>query len=122
MPTRDEEDFERISAEVARRQRRSASNAKPISDAINRLMARRGYAQLQASQEWDSVWRQTVGPRMAEHSRVGRVRGNVLEILVRNSSVLQELTFQKKKLLSHLLKLVADGSIRDVRFRVGDLK
>lgn len=122
MPTWDEEDFDRISSEVVRRQRKSASRPKPISDALSRLMARRGYAQLQSSQEWDSVWRQTVGPRMAEHSRVGRVRGNVLEVLVRNSSVLQELAFQKKKLLSHLLKLVANDTIRDLRFRVGDLK
>jgi predicted nucleic acid-binding Zn ribbon protein len=122
MPTREEEELQRISAEVARRQQASAAHPKPISDALHRLLARRGYAQQQSSEQWETMWRQTVGPRMAEQSRVGRLRGNVLEVLVQNSAVLQELTFQKRTLLSQLLRLCPNNTIRDIRFRVGDLK
>ena len=54
-------------------------------------------------------------------TRPGNVRRGVLEVLVRNSSVLQELGFLKAKIVKTLTKLVPEQQIRDVRFRVGTI-
>jgi len=121
MPTRNDEEFERLSAEVARRQKKRPPGPKPIAEVLSRLMSRRGYAQIQAPEEWKSIWCQTVGAKLAAQSRVARVRGGLLEVLVRNSATLQELTFQKKAVLAYLQKTLPDNVIRDVRFRVGEL-
>ena len=56
------------------------------------------------------------------NSRPGNVRRSVLEVTVRNSAVLQELTFQKTQLLGELSRLLPDQNIRDLRFRIGPME
>jgi hypothetical protein len=53
---------------------------------------------------------------------MGKIRRGVLEVLVGNSAVLQELTFQKKHLLDKIVAALPDQKIRDVRFRIGVVK
>jgi predicted nucleic acid-binding Zn ribbon protein len=92
---------------------------RPIAEALNHLLARRGYARIQAALQFDQAWRSAAGEQLALHTRPGNVKRGVLEITVRNSSVLQELTFQKKQLLAQLQTLSVDPPIRDLRFRIG---
>lgn len=113
-----EDDFAQVLSEAQQRQRRPRA-PKRIADVISRLMARKGYAQLQQGLEWENVWLEAAGGRLARDSRVGRTNRGVLEITVRNSSVLQELTFQKRKLLKKLQAAVGANNLRDLRFRVG---
>ena len=51
----------------------------------------------------------------------GNVRRGVLEVLVSNSSVLQELSFLKPKAIKTLTRLVPEQQIKGVRFRVGPI-
>jgi predicted nucleic acid-binding Zn ribbon protein len=95
--------------------------AKPISSVINRLMTRRGYARIQASNDWDMAWREAVGQELAQHSRTGNIRRGVLDVFVRNSAVVQELTFCKQRLIKQLARLSPDQKVRDLRFRVGPI-
>ncbi len=92
---------------------------KHIADVVGGLMARRGYAQEKAVSDCTEAWQKAVGSKLAEHSRAGNVRRNVLEVVVRNSVVMQELTFQKKQLVTQLANLAPQHKIRDLRFRVG---
>jgi predicted nucleic acid-binding Zn ribbon protein len=92
---------------------------RPIADVVSQLLARRGYARIQSAFEFEQAWKQAAGEVMSTHTRPGNVKRGVLEITVRNSSVLQELTFQKKQLLTKLQTLTTDQPIRDLRFRVG---
>ena len=117
----DGDDEKRWSQDVARSQRRPAAPQR-IADVLSRLMSRRGYAQLQSSVEWGRLWQQAAGSGLAKDSRAGNIRGGVLEIVVRNSSVAQELAFQKKQLLRRLRELVSGYVIEDLRFRVGDME
>jgi predicted nucleic acid-binding Zn ribbon protein len=94
---------------------------RPIAEIVNQLLARRGYARIQAVSACQQAWQQAAGTHLAPHTRPGNIRRGVLEITVRNSTVLQELTFQKKPLLKKLQSLIADQNIRDLRFRVGAL-
>lgn len=120
MSSKDDVEFERVSEELSRRQRRPVAPRR-IADVLSHLMARHGYAQSQSSREWEAAWREAVGAAVAEHSQVGRLRRGVLEVIVRNSSVLQELTFRKKKLLTSLKTCPLADKIIDLRFRVGEL-
>jgi hypothetical protein len=60
-----------------------------------------------------------VGEKLAAHTRPGNVSRGVLEVMVRNSAVLQELSFLKVNLIKSLTKSVPEQKIRNIRFRVG---
>jgi predicted nucleic acid-binding Zn ribbon protein len=92
---------------------------KPMRDVLSQLLAKRGYAQVQTAATCEAAWREAVGQKLAADTRPGNVRRGVLEVLVRNSVVVQELGFQKTKIVKTLTKLVPEQQIRDVRFRVG---
>ena len=49
----------------------------------------------------------------------GGLRRGTLEVVVTNSTLMQELGFQKADLLETLTRLLPDQGIKDLRFRVG---
>jgi len=120
MHPAEEKAFHEAIAKARERQRRPQIPAR-IAVAVNRLLARRGYAQIEQQVEWDEAWRVAVGDHLAEHSKPSRLNQGVLEITVRNSTALQELTFQKRNLLKQLQAVSESDLIRDLRFRVGEL-
>ncbi len=115
-----EDDFDQILREAQQRQVHPKIPQR-IGEVMNRLLARKGYAQIQQAQQWDAAWVAVAGDRLSAASRVSRHNRGVLEIIVRNSSVLQELTFQKQTLLKKLRSAADVPSIRDLRFRVGEI-
>jgi len=120
MSTADDADYEQAVSDAKKRVRYRRQPAR-ISEAVSQLLARRGYAQVQQCFESVQVWNEVVGKRLAAHSRVGRLQRGVLQITVRNSATLQELTFQKRKLLKQLQDSADASQIRDIRFRVGEI-
>jgi predicted nucleic acid-binding Zn ribbon protein len=92
---------------------------KQMRDVLSQLLAKRGYAQIQTAASCEAAWREAVGEKLAGHTRPGNVRRGILEVLVRNSSVLQELSFLKAKAVKTLSRLVPEQQIKGVRFRVG---
>jgi predicted nucleic acid-binding Zn ribbon protein len=92
---------------------------KPMADVLSQLLARRGYAQIQTAATCTAAWRTAVGDKLAANTRAGNVKRGVLEVLVRNSATLQELSFVKAKVLKTLKQQVPEQQIREVRFRVG---
>ena len=115
-----EDDFAQILKEAQQRQRRPRAPVR-IADVMSRLLARKGYAQLQQGLQWEVAWSEAAGERLSKHSRVGRTNRGVLEITARNSAVLQELTFQKQKVLKRLQAGGGAKNLRDLRFRVGEI-
>ena len=85
-----------------------------------------GPARLCASEirtsECDAAWQQAAGSELGPHTRAGQTCRGVLDVLVRNSAVVQELTFRKKQLLKRLAELSPGRKIRDLRFRVGAIE
>jgi predicted nucleic acid-binding Zn ribbon protein len=100
---------------------RRGRHPEKISEVMSRLLARRGYAQALATNEYDEAWREAVGPQLARYSRPGRLRRGVLEVIVGNSTVLQELTFRKVELLHQLETRMPVNTIQELRFRVGEI-
>ncbi|MEO8496384.1 MAG: DUF721 domain-containing protein [Planctomycetota bacterium] len=120
MQPRDEDDFAQVLKEAQQRQYQSRAPVR-IADVMSRLLARKGYAQLQQGLQWEAAWSEAVGERLSKNSRVGKTNRGVLEITARNSAVLQELTFQKQKLLKKLQAAAGANHLRDLRFRVGEI-
>jgi predicted nucleic acid-binding Zn ribbon protein len=83
------------------------------------LITARGYGRIQASADFNAAWRSAAGEKLAPYTLPGRLKRGVLEITVANSIVIQELTFQKQKLLADLQDQLPDARIRDVKFRIG---
>jgi predicted nucleic acid-binding Zn ribbon protein len=120
MSVNRDEDIRELHEQVARRQYYQKSPQR-IADTLSTLMARRGYAQLEATQERESAWKSAVGDPLACHTRVGNIRRGIVEVIVSNSAALQELTFRKAELMGKLATALPDQKIKDVRFRIGTL-
>ena len=99
----------------------SAGQPQRISDILSQLMARRGYARVQSGGNCVEAWRQAAGETLAAKTRATQVRRGVLEVLVGNSTLVQEIGFQKAALLKRLAELVPDEKIKDLKLRVGPL-
>lgn len=118
MPPQPADELAAICQDIASRQRYWRGPQK-MAEIVSSLLARRGYAQTKTASQASQAWQQAAGPALGQHTRAGSVRRGVLEVVVRNSAVLQELTFRKKQLLKQLTELVPAQKIRDLRFRVG---
>jgi len=68
-----------------------------IGNILSELMARRGFGRIQSSEVLETAWRQAAGPLAAQYTRVGAIRRGVLEIIVANSTLVQELGYQKTR-------------------------
>ena len=95
------------------------SDPQKMGQVVNRLMARRGYARVQANRRMLELWSAVVGDRLSSLSRPGNVRRSVLEVVVSNSSATQELLFDKKRILEKLNEQLVDQPLKDMRFRAG---
>lgn len=107
-----QQDFER------RRYRTPA--LKPLSNVLSQLLVKKGYAYVQTQGNLEEGWKQCCG-HWNEHSRCGKVKRGILEVFVRDSLVLQELTFHKIQLLQMLVAKCPDQKIKDLKFRVAAL-
>jgi predicted nucleic acid-binding Zn ribbon protein len=99
-----------------------ARGPQTIGNVLSELMSRRGYARVQSAAAYDAAWREAAGPLVAKYTRVGQLRRGTLEIVVANSTLVQELGFQKQTLLQTLAELLPDEGITNIRFRTGSIE
>jgi predicted nucleic acid-binding Zn ribbon protein len=99
-----------------------ARGPQTIGNVLSELMARRGYARVQSAGAYDAAWREASGPLLAKYTRLGPLRRGTLEVVVANSTLVQELGFQKQALLQGLARLLPDEGIKNLRFRVGSIE
>lgn len=116
----EEDDLRALQFEIGRRQR-FPRNPPKIGETISALLARRGYAQIETTEALMQAWNKAAGELLAKKTRIGLVKRGTLEVHVENSTVLQELTFQKRQLLKKISAAVPEFKIKDLRFRVGAL-
>ena len=99
-----------------------ARGPQTIGNVLSELMARRGYGRIQSAAAYEAAWRAAAGPLAAKYTRPSQVRRGTLEIVVANSTLVQELGFQKQELLEALVKALPDEGIQNLRFRVGNIE
>lgn len=98
-----------------------AKKPKRIDEVVAQLVQRKGYAQVRALADYENAWQEAVG-FMASHTRVGNFRRGTLEITVENSLYMQELTFQKEELLIKIQDALPEANIKQIKFRIGNVK
>jgi predicted nucleic acid-binding Zn ribbon protein len=111
-----------FAARRSREERRHyARRPKKIGNVLAQLITARGYGRIQANGELVSAWRRAVGESLACYTLPGHIRRGLLEITVSNSTVVQELSFQRERLLAALQNELPEAEIRNLRFRVGSV-
>ena len=83
------------------------------------VLQRRGYGRVLENEQLASRWAAAVDPSLRSLSRPVRVHRRKLEVIVANSTVMNELAFAKARLLSRMNKDAAGAPIADIRFRIG---
>lgn len=91
---------------------------KPVAEVMAQLVQRRGYAQVRTLGEWNDAWHAAAGAFTAV-TEVGQLRRGVLEVTAANSLVMQELGFEKERILKELQTARPDAGLKQLRFRVG---
>jgi predicted nucleic acid-binding Zn ribbon protein len=99
-----------------------AKGPEAIGNILPELLARAGFARVQSARQYDAAWNEAAGPLAAQYTRVGALRRGKLEVVVANSTLMQELMFQKPSLLKDLARLLPDQGIKDLRFRAGTIE
>jgi predicted nucleic acid-binding Zn ribbon protein len=111
-----------FAARRGREQRRHyARRPKKIADVLAQLITARGYGRIQADADFTAAWQAAAGPELARFTRPGQIRRGQLAVTVANSTIVQELTFQKQRILTAIQGALPDAGIRDLRFRLGAL-
>jgi predicted nucleic acid-binding Zn ribbon protein len=93
-----------------------------IGNILSELMARRGFGRVQSTEALEAAWREAAGPLAAQYTRVGTIRRGTLEIIVANSTLVQEFGYQKHDILATLQQLLPDEGIKSLRFRAGNIQ
>ena len=95
--------------------------AKPLKDVLAQLIIKRGYGRQMEQEEIEQVWSTIVDEPLASSARPRQPYRGTLEIVAKNSTVLQELSFRKPELLQKLQHNLPGKTIRDLRFKVGQV-
>jgi predicted nucleic acid-binding Zn ribbon protein len=99
-----------------------ARGPQTIGNVLSELMSRRGYARIQGAATYEAAWSEAAGPLTAKYTRPGQLRCGTLDVVVANSTLMQELGFQKQDLLNALARLLPGGGVKNLRFRVGNIE
>ena len=94
----------------------------PIGNIVADILARKGLGRQEATLELDKIWNKIIEKPLAEITRCGQIRRQQLEVVVENSTAMQELTFRKQELIDLLNREIPQQKLKDIRFRVGTIK
>ncbi|MBI5124121.1 MAG: DUF721 domain-containing protein [Candidatus Omnitrophica bacterium] len=98
------------------------TDKKPLEGALKNILGAIGGKGIFTEEDMAAAWERVVGVRAAGHSRVRSFRGSRLVVNVDGSSWLYELTIEKKSILKKLSSEIKGKKIKDITFRIGDLK
>ncbi len=104
------------------RSRFRARQPKTISDVVAQLFAKRGYAARKSNEQLGDLWRQIAGEPLAKYSQAVAIRRGQLEVVVANSLMLQEIDFEKTRIVAALSEALPETNITGLKLRVGTLR
>lgn len=91
---------------------------RKIGDIVAELITRRGLGRVDETEELEQAWREAIGSPGDGYTRVGRLNGRTLEILVDHAILVQELNYHMQTLLDRLAKSLPERKIETLKFRV----
>ena len=96
--------------------------ANPLEGVLKNLISSLGGKGRFTEEDLAGAWEAIVGKKAASHSKPRALKGSRVVINVDDSSWLYELTIQKKELLRKLGDELKSNKIKEITFRIGDLK
>jgi predicted nucleic acid-binding Zn ribbon protein len=118
-PSEELDDFNRRGQQ--QRRRFFGGQPKRMADVLAQLVQKKGYAQVRADQAHRVAWQNAAGPAIAAVTEPGKITRGTLEVTAANSLVMQELTFEKERLLTAIQAAMPDAGIKQLRFKVGQV-
>jgi predicted nucleic acid-binding Zn ribbon protein len=103
------------------RRRFHGGQPKSVAEVLAQLVQKKGYAQVRTAQTHNQAWQDAAGPHFAAVTEPGQIRRGTLEVTAANSLVMQELTFEKERLLAAIQQSLPDAGIKQLRFKVGNI-
>ena len=94
------------------------TRVQKMSSLVSQLMSRRGYAQIAVGEEFQATIGAAVGQQLSAAISVGNVKQGVLQVYASDSVTLQELNFQKRKILKRIQQDLPQSKVTDLRFRI----
>jgi hypothetical protein len=94
---------------------------KKIGDVVAQLITQRGYGRVGTDEQLVAAWERAAGETLAKFSRPGKLKRGLLEVWVANSTMMQELGFEKGRILAAIQRELPEAKIRDLRFKVGQI-
>jgi len=95
---------------------------KPLEDLVKSIIGNFGSKDKLTEEEIRSAWGLVVGEKAAKHSRPRSFKESRLIVHVDDSSWLYELATRKKYILNHLSSELKGKRLKDITFRIGDLR
>ena len=94
--------------------------ARPVAELVDRVLSGYRVAEDVRRRRILTRWSKIVGDRIAGNTAPGRIQDGVLEVRVRTSSWMQELSFIADDLVARINQMAGDPPlVREVRFNLG---
>ena len=94
----------------------------PLEGVLKNIISSLGGKGKFTEEDLVAAWEVAVGERAASHSRPMALIGSRVVINVDDSGWLYELTIQKKELLKKLSEELKTKRVKDMTFRIGEIK
>ncbi len=95
---------------------------KPLEDLVKSVIGSFAGKERLTEEDIRSAWSLVVGKRAAKHSRPRSFTDSRLIVHVDDSGWLYELTTRKKHILNNLSSELKSKKLKDITFRIGELK
>ena len=96
------------------------SKTSPISEVIQSVFTKLEGSANPFREDIESLWKELVGQDGFRHSRPVAIRKRILNVLVDNSSWMQELSMRKRGILKGLKRKLGRDRISEINFRIGE--
>ena len=96
------------------------SKISPISEVIQSVFTKLEGTTNPFQEDMESLWKELVGQDGFRHSRPVAIRKNILNVLVDNSSWMQELSMRKRNILKGLKRKLGKDKISEIHFKIGE--
>ncbi len=94
----------------------------PLEDLVKKLIEDMGRTERPTEEEIAGLWEDAVGKAASRHSRPVSFKMSNLVVVVAGSSRLYELTVKKKEIFEKLEGRLGSRKIKEIRFRIGEIK
>ena len=99
-----------------------SSKKGPLEGIVKNIISDIGTKGRVSEEEIIDAWKASVGRRASGHARPTSLKKSRLVVNVDGSAWLYELTLKKKEVLKKLSGRLKDKDIKEIRFRIGEVK